>query len=325
MNFSDYIKNVKQEILDARYKAFKGPSMQSHAEIFSEIMEYHEHMIGKLLRPALCVTISDALGGEHAEAVHLGASIELVHAGSLAHDDLIDDDLFRRGMDTIHEKFSVKSAILFGDILFVASAASVRTLPPEHMALAFCELMDVYGRASSGAMRENNRNPWNMKEYLDVIALKTASLYRAAARLGCIVSDVTADTIEIISKWATQIGTAFQLEDDIADLRQSLKRKEPVGDVKEGKTTLPVILLRNKYPTLSKQCDKYANGVDNLKDVSGLFAMIDEGIDDTHKYIKNIVEDANKTLSLIPFKKGYLDTVRQYGEYVVESMRKESG
>jgi len=323
MKLEDYINNVREEILASRYDAFKGPSMVPHSEIFSEITEYHERMVGKLLRPVMCVIISDALGGEHAEAVHLGASIELVHAGSLVHDDMIDDDLFRRGMQTIHEKFSVKSAILFGDILFVASAASVRTLPDHHMSMAFKELMDVYGRASSGAMRENNRNPWDMQEYADVIKLKTASLYRASARLGCVASNATEDTKQIISSWAEDIGMCFQLEDDIADIRQSIKKGEPIGDVKDGKTTLPIILLKQKYPALEKQCQKYIDGVNNLQDIAGLVTMLDEGIEETRKHIEITVTKAEHRLEMIPFKEGYLDLLKQYGRYIVESMRKE--
>lgn len=323
MELNKYINNVRQEILDARYKAFKGPSMLPHADIFSEIMEYHEKMIGKLLRPTMCVAVSDSLGGEHSEAVHLGAAIELVQAGSLVHDDIIDDDLFRRGMSTIHEKFHVKSAILFGDILFVASATSVRTLPEHHMSIGFRELMDVYGRASSGAMRENNRNPWDMKEYIDVIKLKTASLFRASARLGCIAADATEDTTTIISGWAEDIGVCFQLEDDIADIRKSIKENKPIGDVAEGKTTLPIILLKEKYPALEKQCEKYADGIKSLDEIPGLVAMMDEGIETTRKHIDTTLTKADFRLNLIPFKNGYDDLLKQYGRYAIESMRKE--
>jgi geranylgeranyl pyrophosphate synthase len=324
LNFEQYVNSIRQEIIESRFKAFKAPSMVPHADVFSDIMDYHSQSTGKLLRPTLCVLVSDALGGEHSEAVHIGAAIELVHAGSLVHDDLIDNDLFRRGMKTIHEQFSVKSSVLFGDILFVASASSVRTLPDNHMASAFKELMDAYGRTSSGAMRENNRNPWDRQEYLDVIKLKTASLYRASARLGCIVANATSDTIEIISKWAEQIGIAFQLEDDIADIRKSIERDEPIGDVKEGKATFPIMYLREKYPTLKKFCDNYIDGVEHMDQIVGLVAMMPEGINNTELQINKILQDANTYLDLIPFKHNYDKLLKEYGTYLIDSMKKET-
>jgi geranylgeranyl pyrophosphate synthase len=321
--FNQYIDGIRQEIIDARSKAFKSVSMLPHAEVFNDIMEYNSKSVGKLLRPCLCAMFCDALGGPHSEGIHLGASMELVHSGSLVHDDIIDNDMFRRGMSTIHEQFSVKSAILFGDMLFVASAASVRTLPDHHMSLSFKELMDTYGRASSGAMRENNRNPFDKDEYLDVIKLKTASLFRASARLGAISADATNDTVSLIGDYGEKIGMAFQIMDDIIDIQKSIDEDVPLGDVKEGKTSYPIIYLYNKYPDLLKECEIYADGVKDTRNVKNLFNKMPEGILESHVFIKQLVEDSNNLLDQIPFKDYYLDLLKQYGHYAINSMRKE--
>lgn len=323
-NFEQYIDTIRHEIIDARLKAFKSPSLLPHADVFSEIMEYNSKSVGKLLRPTLCAMFCDALGGPHSEGIHLGASIELVHSGSLVHDDLIDDDLFRRGMKTIHEQFSVKSAILFGDIMFVTSAASVRTLPDHHMKEAFKELMDVYGRASSGAMRESNRNPYDREEYLDVINLKTASLFRASARLGGIASDANFDTMNLIGQYAEKIGMAFQITDDMIDLIRSADEQVAFGDVREGKTSLPLIYLHANYPAFEKEFSLYNDGVKDMKTVSNIFTHLDEGIKYSNVFVTELIEDANSLLDLIPFKDGYDKIIKEYGPYAIKSMRKEA-
>jgi octaprenyl-diphosphate synthase len=323
MQFEEYIDKVRGEIIESRIRSFKSPSLMPHANIFSEIMDYNFGKSGKLLRPLLAVLVSDSLGGNHEEAVHIASAIELVHAGSLTHDDLIDEDVFRHDQEAIWKKFGVKASVLFGDILFVTAATSARTLPTSHMAQGFVELMDVFGRASSGAMLETSRNPFDLDEYINVIKLKTASLYRASARLGCMTADATEETRHVMSEYAELVGTAFQIMDDLVDIERSVKENTPIGDVKEGKVTLPIILLRQKYPPLEKQCDIYSKGVEDMNSIAGLVTMLPEGIKRTENYIATVLNDAVSHLDLVPFKNGYKNLLKSYGRYTVDSMRKE--
>lgn len=323
--FSEYIEKIRQEIIQARMNAFKSPSMIPHAEIFAQIMDYNFQNLGKMLRPTLCALTCDALGGIHDEGIHLGSSIELVHAGSLVHDDLIDEDAFRHGQDTVWKKFGVKASVLFGDILFVNAAVSVRTLPEEHMADAFKELMDVFGRASSGAMREINRSPFDVNDYTEVISLKTASLFRASARLGAIASDCSEDTKHLMGEFGEGVGIAFQIADDLVDVKKSVDEEIPIGDVKEGKITLPIILIHKKYPELRRECDLYSKGVKDMRQISGILERMPEAINLTYENIKGMLDDANKKIDMIPFKNGYKNLMSEYGKYAVDSMIKEAG
>ncbi|MHB8153779.1 MAG: polyprenyl synthetase family protein, partial [Bacillati bacterium] len=280
--------------------------------------------LGKMLRPALCVLVCDALGGTHSEGVHLGASIELVHAGSLVHDDFIDEDEYRHGQLTAWKKFGIKASVLFGDILYVTSAVSVRTLPESHMSSAFIELMDVFGMASSGAMRETFRSPFNMDDYLDVIKLKTASLYRASARLGSIASNATEDTKNIIGRFGENVGIAFQIADDLVDVKKSSDEQVAIGDVKEGKITLPIIYLYQKYPELRRECESYSKGVKNISEFSGIFAKLPEAISYTREYLGHVLERANTEANMIPYNNGFGELILEFGSYAVQSMLKEA-
>jgi len=322
-SFNLYINNVKEEIIRARLKAFRGPSLLPHIEVFNNIIDYSNGAQGKFLRPLLCISVCDSLNGNHEEGIHLGAGIELIHAGSLTHDDIIDDDLYRRGKLTIHEKFYVKPAILFGDTLFVAGAASIRTIPESHKTPAFEEFMDAFGRVSAGAMRENFRNPWDEREYIEVIKLKTAALFRASARLGAISSDASLDTKELIGEFGELVGTAYQIADDIIDIKKSINEQVPIGDVKEGKVTLPIIHLKNNHPELASILNDYSRGVDDYSNMSSVFSIMDEGIEYSQNKITKILNDANSLLDHIPLANGGREILQKYGEYIVQSMLKE--
>jgi geranylgeranyl pyrophosphate synthase len=322
-HLNTYLDKIRTEIVEARMRAFKSPSMIPHAEIFQEIMDYNFQSLGKMLRPALCVLICDALGGAHDEGIHLGSSIELVHAGSLVHDDFIDEDEFRHGQLTVWKKFGIKASVLFGDILYVNAAVSVRTLPEEHMADAFKELMDVFGLASSGAMRETYRSQFNMNDYIDIIKLKTASLYRGSARLGSIASNATEDTKNLIGQFGEQVGIAFQIADDLVDVQKSYNEQIPIGDMKEGKVTLPIIYIHEKYPELHRECDRYAKGIKDVREIPGIFEKLPEALSYTRDHIGYVLEQANKYSTMIPFNNGYRDLVDEYGLYAIGSMLKE--
>jgi geranylgeranyl pyrophosphate synthase len=322
-HFKIYVDKVRQEIIRARHKAFESPAMLPHSSIFKEMMEYNEEATGKLLRPTLCVMMCDALGGQHAWGIHMGAAIELIHSGSLIHDDIIDDDLFRRGMKTAHEAFSVKAAILFGDHLYVTGACSVRTLPPTYMAESFKEVMDAIDRVSSGAMREGHRNPFDKDEYIETIKLKTAALYRACGRLGAITADATTDTMRIVSDYSEKVGIAFQITDDLVDIYKSLNEDVPLGDVKEGKSSLPIILAYQQDPELRKYCDEYVNGVEDMRKIKPLTAALNEYLLQSEVYVRQLIEDANDLIEHIPVMNGYDKILREYGPYIVKSMRAE--
>jgi geranylgeranyl pyrophosphate synthase len=322
-NFKTYVNDVRNEIISARHKAFQSPAMLPHSSIFNEMMEYNEISTGKLLRPTLCVMMCDALGGQHAWGVHMGAAIELIHSGSLVHDDIIDDDLFRRGLKTAHESFSVKAAILFGDHLYVTGACSVRTLPPKYMAESFKEVMDAIDRVSSGAMREGHRNPFDKDEYIEVIKLKTAALYRACGRLGAITADATTDTMRIITEYSEKIGIAFQITDDLVDIYKSMDEQVPLGDVKEGKSSLPIILAYEQHENLRPYLDQYVNGVEDMRKLRPLWANMNEYLVKSEVYVRELIEDANDLIEQIPFNNGYSKIVSEYGPYIIKSMRQE--
>jgi len=323
MNFKDYMNNVREEIIAARYKAFSTPSLLPFAKPFENIINYDFNSIGKLVRPTLTVLVTDALGGQHEEGLHLGTAVELTHAGALVVDDIIDEDELRRGKDTVWKRFGNKAAVLYSVLLDVAAASAVRTLNDAKMSLAFREIMEAFARTSYGAMRESNRNPWDWMEYSEVVNGKTATLFRLASRLGCVSAQASSDTMDIMGYYGEQIGIAFQLMDDIIDIHASIKQDTPIGDVKEGKVTLPIMYLKTKYPEFTEELNKYSKGVKYMGDIEHIVEHIDEGIAYTENTIRDTVFYGVNKLSGIPMSNGYKEMFTDYANYVIESMRKE--
>lgn len=323
MKFKEYLESVKGEIVTARYKAFGTPSLLPLSHAFAHIISYDFQSAGKFLRPLLTVLTTDALGGQHEEGIHLGAAVELTHAGALVADDIIDDDETRHGQASVWKKFGTKSAVLYSIMLDVAAASSVRTLSDHKMSKAFKELLDAFARTSYGAMREAHKNPWDAIEYAEVVNGKTATLFRMASRLGCISADASNDTTELMGYYGEQMGISFQLMDDIVDIQKSLNEWTPIGDVREGKVTLPIIYLRNRYPQYEKEYELYSRGVDDLDKISHITDHIREGINYTEDSIRSTIESGLTKIKLVPMANGFKDMFHEYPSYIIESMKKE--
>ena len=201
---------------------------------------FHKIPKGKRLRAKLILKIA----GLSDDAYKLSAIVELIHAASLLHDDVIDDALTRRGENSINAIFGNKTSIMLGDILYSKGFASLTTLPTSVAykvsnavaLLSVGELMDV--KLSDGFNIDEER-------YMDMIYKKTATLIEAASVSAAILAG---KNIEVYELYGKNLGLAFQIIDDVLDITQDSKKlgKPSMHDFKEGKTTLPYMYLYNR-------------------------------------------------------------------------------
>jgi len=223
---------------------------------------FHRVPKGKRLRAKLILKIA----GVSDASVKLAAIVELIHAASLLHDDVIDDAFTRRGEDSINALFGNKTAIMLGDILY-SKGFSELTFMPQDVAysishavalLSVGELLDVELSHSFNDSEER---------YFDMIYKKTASLIEASAKAAALLAGKDGDIYALYGK---NLGLAFQIIDDILDITQSSETlgKPSLNDFKEGKTTLPYLYL---YQRLS------------LEDQTKLLALFQQELDDTQK------------------------------------------
>ena len=211
------------------------------------LTEIASHLIsagGKRLRPVFTIVASQVGNDAPAsrEAILGGISCELVHLGSLYHDDVMDESTQRRGVDTVNAKWGNLQAILAGDFLLAKASEIAAGLGVEVAEL----LARTIGELCQGQILEL-RHTYNVARpvdaYLSSIDGKTASLYSTAARIGGLVAGHSRDVIDALTAYGTAYGMVFQIVDDVLDLTATdAQLGKPAGhDMEEGVYTLPVL------------------------------------------------------------------------------------
>jgi heptaprenyl diphosphate synthase len=205
-----------------------------------------QHLLGaggKRYRPLLSQVTAE-LGTEVGDRpVEAGVAVELIHLGSLYHDDVIDEAESRRGISSVNANWSNTVAILAGDFLLARASETGAPLGLEAVVL----LARTYADLCEGQILELQL-AGNVDQGLDgyqrVVELKTASLIRAAARLGAMAGAASEEAIEAVTLWGHEIGMVFQITDDVLDLvaTEAFLGKPAGSDIGEGTFTLPVLM-----------------------------------------------------------------------------------
>ncbi len=196
---------------------------------------------GKRFRP-LMVLLAAQFGNPDAPGVTPSAVVvELTHLATLYHDDVMDEATVRRGTDSANSRWGNTVAILSGDFLFARSSKILAELGPEAVRIQ----AQTFERLVIGQLRETTgpsagEDP--VTHHLDVLAGKTGSLIAAAGRYGALMSGVSPELTERIAQFGENIGIAFQLSDDLLDIKSDTSGKTPGKDLREGIKTLPVLL-----------------------------------------------------------------------------------
>lgn len=205
---------------------------------------------GKRLRPLLVCIAAGVPVAESNALVRAAVAVELVHAATLVHDDVIDGADLRRGRPTVVASGGRLLALATGDLLFSRAFAElaaggeiepIRILSAAASALASGELMQ----------RDDSWNPAVAQErYLERCRLKTGVLFRAACELGALAGGAP---IDALGRFGESIGVAFQLLDDVLDVTGPSERTgKPRGtDLLDGTVTLPLIEARKRDPELA--------------------------------------------------------------------------
>jgi len=204
-----------------------------------------QHLVragGKRYRPLLAQVAAELGPAEGGEPVEAGVAVELIHIGSLYHDDVIDEADSRRGATSVNANWTNTVAILAGDFLLARASEVAAPLGTEAVEL----LARTYARLCEGQILElqlSDDLDHGPEEYYRVIGDKTASLIRTSARLGAMAGGASRDVIEAASAWGYEAGLVFQLADDVLDLvaDEQFLGKPTGSDIREGTFTLPVL------------------------------------------------------------------------------------
>ncbi len=243
----------KTASLDSLYALIRGDLARVDETILkrvrsevSLIEDIARHIIasgGKRIRPALTLIASQLCGYTGQRHIALAAAIEFIHTATLLHDDVVDESILRRGMDTANVVFGNKGSVLVGDFLLSqAFQMMVEDGNPKVLKI----LSDASAIIAKGEvmqlMAEGDLDT-TVDDYLRVISSKTAVLFAAACELGAVAAERD-DYEATLRDFGMHIGIAFQLIDDMLDYsaNQETLGKTVGDDFREGKITLPVII-----------------------------------------------------------------------------------
>ncbi len=217
--------------------------LHSDVVLVSQVSEHIINSGGKRLRPIIALLAARACGYRGQKHCELAAIIEFIHTATLLHDDVVDESDLRRGQETANTVWGNAASVLVGDFLY---SRSFQMMIGVGRMRVMEILADTTNRIAEGeVMQLMNLGDADTDEarYFRVIADKTAKLFEAASRLGAILAESGEMTERALISYGIQLGTAFQIVDDMLDYRadQESLGKTVGDDLAEGKPTLPLI------------------------------------------------------------------------------------
>lgn len=209
------------------------------------LARYGFRLGGKRLRPALVLLCAQACGGVRPAHRVLAAALEMIHAASLLHDDVLDEATVRRHLATLNARWDNEASILIGDYLLARAIEMVGMLDSP---LASRAIGIASRTVCEGELRQVQwRGHFDLSEedYVRIIADKTAALTACCCQLGAHYADADAETTARLTRYGQYLGIAFQITDDVLDLLgdESVVGKSLGTDLAKQKPTLPLIRL----------------------------------------------------------------------------------
>ena len=277
-SYSDLLNSVEDKLMLVEEKITA--KLMSKVELVNKMSEYHLKTGGKRLRALLTLESAKLCrynkGGRD---INLAACVELIHAATLMHDDVIDNSDTRRGKKTLNNIWGNQSSILVGDYLLSrcfemmvedGNLEVLRLLSSTSSEIAQGEVLQLQYKGEIDILEET---------YLKIISAKTASLFAASTKVGAILAQKDLKYKEALELYGKNLGLTFQIADDALDYNSEIKffGKKIGNDFFEGKVTLPIILLYQKISNSEK------NEIKNLFNKN-------ERNDDDFKYVLNLIK-----------------------------------
>ncbi|MBN2598907.1 MAG: polyprenyl synthetase family protein [Candidatus Thermoplasmatota archaeon] len=233
-------------------RALTGNLKPREPEIFYDALRWIPLSGGKRLRPILAMLSCEAVGGIPETTIPFGIALEYMHNSTLVHDDIIDKDKWRRGLQTTHEKFGIPFAILAGDALIGETYRMLSYMsPPELHSVTYKELIRSIADAAKDFYEGEAldiefavRSDVTIPEYMRMIEKKTGQLYYLAGKGGALIGKGSSKQVENLARYGTLFGLMFQIKDDLLNIltEQIILGKQMIGsDILNGKRTLMLV------------------------------------------------------------------------------------
>ena len=274
---------------------------------------------GKLLRPALAL-LSSRFGHYDLDLlVPLAASVELLHTATLVHDDVIDQASTRRGRPTVNSSFHNSTTVMLGDYLFAHAADQVVKTDNLRVVRLFSDTLMIMAKGEIRQDLTAYDSRQTIRDYLQRIGGKTASLFATACEGGAIVSGQPDPWTQAFHDYGYNFGMAFQVVDDILDFTGDPDAMgKPVGsDLMQGTLTLPSLLLMDRSPK-SNPVQKYFARPSRERLAEAVQAVLDSGvIEESYEMARDFSRRANDALDVLPDLEDR-ETLRDLTDYILD-------
>ena len=272
---------------------------------------------GKRLRPTLALLVGRLGEFRPDPMLHMATGVELLHAASLVHDDVVDESELRRGARTLFTRVGNALAVLVGDYLFAQSAARCVATDNVRVIGLFAQTLAsmCQGQIEEASRGNNPHLSVTREDYLQTIWGKTASLFVLACEGSAVLAGLAEPQVQAMRRYGDRIGLAFQIVDDVLDFvgDESKLGKQVGSDLRQGTITLPVICLRETMPA-----EQFRAAFDD-DDVDRLVRLVRESpaIDRSYAEAERMLEEAREALKLVPAGEAR-DVLENLTRYVVE-------
>ena len=314
----------------------------THPERLYEASRYLLDAGGKRLRPALLLLTAEALCDVEplsadydafptledgtVDVMAAAVSIETIQSFTLIHDDIMDDDDLRRGVPAVHREYDLETAILAGDTLYSkafeimleSGAAPERGLEAARTLARTCtricegQSLDVDFESRADVTRE---------EYLEMVELKTAVLYGAAASIPAVLLGADEETVDALYRYGINVGTAFQIQDDVLDLTVPSETlgKQRGSDLVEDKRTLITLHAREQGVDVDSlvEADSVETVTENEIDDAVAELEAAGSIEFAREKARSLVNEGKKEIERLPENEAHA-TLEALADYLIE-------
>ncbi|HHT9135147.1 MAG TPA: polyprenyl synthetase family protein [Candidatus Avalokitesvara rifleensis] len=281
-------------------------------DYLSEPIWYHMDTGGKRMRPALCLIVCEALGGNPDEAVPFAAAVEILHNMFLMHDDIEDGDTVRRDKPAVWVKYGTANAINAGDYLLGRAYRSILDGNlPHGKRLRLLDIFTLtYEKTVEGQALDINwrgSTKFTIEDYLRTVELKTAYYLTCGMVGGAVIAGASDGVIDKIWELGKSMGPAFQIRDDLIDLTVGKGRGGVIGsDIKEGKPSFLYAYTLSKAGAADKERlveimlkPRESTSSSVVDEVIRLYKKYD-AINYSQRFAEGLVEKAFKAIEEIP-------------------------
>jgi len=318
------IKTIKKPFESdlKRYEETFREVLSSNVYLIDTIVKYVVKNRGKGLRPLLVIMAAKLAGNPNDDTYVAASVIELLHTASLVHDDVVDDAHLRRGLPSINAVWKNKIAVLMGDYMLSKCLIGAAMTDKIEIMKILAEASKKLSKGELIQIEKSRKMSIDEKDYLEIIANKTAGLIGAAAEIGTITTSNSKVDRQNLLSYGENLGMAFQIKDDLLDYYgdERIIGKPTGNDLREKKVTLPLIHAFQNADTkeIRKVKRLLKRGVSN-KDIKYIIQFVEKhnGISYAKDKSTEYAQKAKNSISDYP-QSDVKESLLHFVDYIIE-------